>query len=142
MVTVNLTLIVELVLFLIFLWGANVLAFRPMLRTMDNRVAKVTEDRQVAQQGKLHADELETQYLRELLDTRRRLADDYRKAHRAGQDRHMLALAQRRREVEDDIARMRAELLAVVEQERKHYGQLVPEIVAAMDALSARGVRE
>ena len=32
MVTVNLTLLVELVLFLIFLWGAHRIAFKPVVK--------------------------------------------------------------------------------------------------------------
>jgi F-type H+-transporting ATPase subunit b len=141
MVNINFTLIVELTLFLVFLWGANVLAFRPMLRTMDARSAKVADDRRAALSEKQRADELQAKYQRDLLATRRRLNDELRSVRRAEQDKHMQALAERRRELEEQVAAVREELQALVEQERRQYDRLVPQLVEAIDASAGGGRR-
>ena len=36
MININATLVIELILFLVFLWGVNRLAFRPILKAMDD----------------------------------------------------------------------------------------------------------
>ena len=141
MVNINLTLIVELALFLIFLWGANVLALRPILRTMDARSAKVAEDRRVALIEKEQAEELQVKYRRDLLMARRRMNDELRSVRRAEQDKHMQTLADRRRELEEQVAAVRQELQTLVEHERKQYDQLVAQLAEAMDASTGGGRR-
>ena len=44
MVTINLTLFVQLGLFLIFMWGARKLIFDPILKVLDSREEKLEQD--------------------------------------------------------------------------------------------------
>ena len=141
MIDFNLTLVVQLALFLLFLWGTNALAIRPILKAMDGRAEKIAGDRQAAAEEKRAADELQARWQRDLLEAKRALNDDYRKARRAEQEAHAQALAERRRQADGDLAALRAELDETIARERQAYDRLVPDVAQAMDRIACKGAR-
>ena len=71
MVTLNLTMLIELGLFLVFMWVTHKVVFVPALRNMDNRETSIEQDHAQAQENKEKADALNSEYLSELTRIRR-----------------------------------------------------------------------
>ena len=71
MVTLNFTIVVQLGLFLIFLWSVNRLVFGPVLITLDQRNEKLADDEVSTETDSRKAGELEGSYLAEMSAARR-----------------------------------------------------------------------
>lgn len=133
MIALNFTLIVQFVLFLLFLWGTNRMIFRPLLKTMDARKAKADGDRALAENETREVQELDANY------TKRLAASHQASAQRLHQARH--DVYQKNREVLDglkhradaEVAAERAAMDARIAEERKKFPNLLPGIVEAMD---------
>ncbi|HOH51273.1 MAG TPA: hypothetical protein PLI98_11085, partial [Candidatus Hydrogenedentes bacterium] len=74
MLSLDFTLVVELLLFLLFLWGTNRAVLRPLLRTMDARQLRMEQDRADAEAAARRAAELDAVYDRRLAAIHREAA--------------------------------------------------------------------
>ena len=66
MVTINFTLFVETGLFLLFLWLMHRFVFKPLLKVMDERAARLREDKEVAERESEVAQQREREYASQL----------------------------------------------------------------------------
>ncbi len=128
MVVLNLTLFVELALFLVFLWVTNKFIFRPILRMMDAREAEVAEDMGDASAATEEAEALEKQYTTATRADKRAAREAYRQAHRAAQERHAAMLAERRKQADEEVSSVRATALRQMEMERAKCEMLAPDL--------------
>ena len=132
MVILNLTFFVQLGLFLVFLAVMHFLILRPTLRLMDAREGKIDKDRHAAEHDAAEAEQLETRYDSELGLVRHEAATQVAQAQRAAQQRHVAALAERRKQAEETVQGVRAAALGQVADERKRYDTLTRTLADAM----------
>jgi len=132
MVSLNLTIFVELGLFLVFLWVMNKVTFRPMLRVMDGRDDKIAQDRQSADADGAGAEALEKQYLTAFRADKRRAQERARQARREARDHYMARVADREKRAEEEVGTVRAAVLAQAEAQRAQYASLVPDLAATV----------
>jgi len=132
MVNSNLTLLVELVLFLLFLGGMGKFIIMPTVRLLDARARKIREDHESAQEKNQQADGLEQRYQSELRSAKHKAHDEIREAYREESRKHIAALVERRREADQQIQEVRAEAMQEVAQQRDTYKELVPGVVQAI----------
>ena len=132
MVDLNFTLVVQLIIFLGFLWAMQRWVLRPLLKTMDERDRGMTEDKERAQADQEAAEELEREYAAVL-------AAAYQKAHqkifeslRAVQDSHGAERNALRESQQSEIAATREETAGFIEQQRGSFTELSGAIAQAM----------
>jgi F-type H+-transporting ATPase subunit b len=135
MVDLNVTLVVELVLFLIFLWVSNKVAIQPMLRAMDEREEGIASDREAARMASEQADEAESEYARGVAQARRAATAGIESARREAQAARTATLAQRRREGQVRIDAARAEAEAALREQQTEIEAQAPGVA---DAIAAR----
>jgi len=130
-VTLNFTLVVELVLFLIFLWGATVLIIRPTLRVIDERDRHVGEQESEAAESETRAAELEKEYHHETANLRRIAEGKYYQARRQAveeqrqllENKHKeMTLALKHRSRTEHLQRTYARTVLRVGREVGHWG--------------------
>ena len=133
MVTLNLTFFIELALFLVFLWVTHATVFRKVLRHLDERTRYVEDRHRQAQVDRDEASELESKYQAELAAARREASRTISKARREAVERRMKAISERKRALDEAVNRLHDELMGQLEEERRHYDELVPEVVEIMN---------
>ncbi len=140
MVTLNLTLAVQLGLFLIFLWGTNTLFFRPILSHMDHREEQIEQSRTNAEADDKTTAKLEVSYAQEMGAIRRAADDEFRDNRRAALEAHAAALSEQRHRADETVAKIREEALQQVESERGAYERLAPGVADLIaERLGMRG---
>jgi len=132
MVTLNLTLIVQLVLFLVFLWGMHRLAFRPTLEALDARDEQIARDEDAAAAATKEAAKLEGRYAEELAAARQEAAAMISEVRREAVDERNARLAEARREADEAVAAARAAAQQELAGERAHYDELLPGLLGEM----------
>ena len=132
MVNLNLTLFVELGLFLLFLWVTAKVIFRPMLDVMDAREAKTDQDRQDARTDLEQSEALEKQYTSAIFGDRRRARERSDRAHDDAYDHFITTVDKRQKQADEEVMRVRIDASKQVEAERMHYAALVPGVAQAM----------
>ena len=135
MVTLNLTIFVEVGLFLLFLWLMNTFVFRPLLQLMDRREAKIEEDKAQAHTEAIEAEELEGEYASNVAVLHRDATHKRVTAHRKAQQVHTERVDELKKREEEEVAQVHAEAMKEIEAQRKHYAALTADLV---DAASAR----
>lgn len=132
MISLNLTLFVEVGLFLLFLWACRRWVFAPVLRLLDEREENLEAGKAQAQRDLEMAQELEARCQRELADARRqaKLASDrvIREAH----DARSRAVSARRHEAEEAVLAAARDAAEAVERERPQIEALAPELARAI----------
>ncbi len=140
MIALNFTLVVQLGLFLIFLWVSNTIVFRPLLKTMDARTAKVEEDQATAEAEAKEAERLEGQYTNRLTTAHQVASQRLHKARYDAYQQNRTALDELKRRADLDVANYRATMDATIATECEKLPALLPGIVEAMDRqVSAEG---
>jgi F-type H+-transporting ATPase subunit b len=130
MVVLNFTLLVELGLFLIFLWGCNALVFRPVLGQLDTREEKIAGDLELALREEAQADALKQEYTRQIAGVRRAVSEEFRQARQAAQQEQDLRIAQLKKQMDEEVQVVRAQAHQQVEEQRPQCERLVPEVAA------------
>lgn len=133
MITLNFTLVVELALFLVFLWVTNQIVVRPLLRTMDARTAKVEQDRAAAEADTQEAQRIEALYVERLANAHQTASQRLHKARFDAYHEGRVVLDELKEQVEQEIAACRASVEEQVEAERRKYPELLPILVEAAD---------
>jgi F-type H+-transporting ATPase subunit b len=132
MVTINFTIVVQLALFLTFLFGLQKWVLAPMLKTMDDREDTITTNKKSAQIDRKAAEELETEYARSIAQARRDASNVLRNAQAQALLRRNEQIRKRREEVDAVVMAHGEEALQQVEAQRAHFGAVVPLVTEAM----------
>ena len=133
MVSLNLTLFVLLGLFLLFLWGAQRIAFRPILRIMDEREEQIDQSLKAANQDAATAEEVEGRYTSAISSVRRDATVRMAEARRDAIDERISRLAEHRRACDTDVAAFRDQVRAQVEAERPAFPGLARQLSEVME---------
>ena len=132
MVVINFTLLVELGLFLVFLWGTAVFILRPVLRLLDEREDNIAREQRQADE----ASEKEAQLRKQSADARNavrsRIEKAYRRARFELREEHGAKLTEERRKADAAIAEARDAALKRIEVERSSYGALSSELADSL----------
>lgn len=140
MVTINFTLIVEAVLFLLFLWGTTAFILRPTLKAMDERDASVETDLEQEQTDNEEAGVLEGRYAEGMAAIRRSSDEEFRKERRRALEAHAGTMAGERHKADEAVAGTREEALGQVESQRETYKTLAPDLARLLaEKLKIRG---
>ena len=135
MVSINYTLIAQIVNFIILLWVLAKFAYKPLLKAMDDRRAKIVKDMDQADHARKDAEALKEQYAEQLQSARKEANDIVSRANTMAQQLHDEVLANAQKE--------RAELLAsgrqTVEMEkRKALLEVREQIIALSTEIAGR----
>lgn len=133
MIAFNFTLVTEMVLFLVFLWVTNRFIFRPLLRVMDERQAKLNQDQAAADSDISEAQCLETLYVERLTAADQGAAQHLRQARYDAYQRNRAELDELRKQVDAQVAEFRENVQRQVAEERQKYAGLIPGLVEAVD---------
>ncbi len=128
MVTINLTLVLEVGLFLIFLWGTARFIVRPVLRTLDERDAVVEQDHAKAAADTEGANALEAEGAQELLSIRQGADEAHRRARHETRKEHADAVAGANERADQAVAEAHDEANRLVAEQRSALEQAVPEV--------------
>jgi F-type H+-transporting ATPase subunit b len=128
MVTLNLTIIVEVVLFLVFLWALNRWIFSPVVEHMDSRDARLEEDRAKSVSESEQAEALEKDYARRIASINREAVLRINRELREAQQNHLRQINEFRKTEEQELAGVRAAVNRQIEAEREQF----PELAAGL----------
>lgn len=140
MVTINFTLVVELLLFLLFLWGTNRFILRPTVKTIDEREELIRHNEESTRRDLDEAAALEARHAAELGLLYRETEERVREARRNALNARIERVQQEMKNTDAEIARYRQELLAQVEEQRPQARNLAAEVAEAIEAHLERGV--
>ncbi len=132
MVSINATLVIELILFLIFLWGTKTFFLRPMLDTMDKRESRLQEDEECVERDTSDAEKMEDEYDHAIDRTQRKIHEKVEKERRSAIERQLNTLMEHRREGDKEVSQVRDAALKQVEDERQKFASLKPQIVSTI----------
>lgn len=128
MVTLNITLLIELGLFLIFLWGTAVFIIRPAVQALDERGESIERDAAEAETANQEAETLESRYRSNLADIRLASDEAYRDARRETLQGHIKAVADAHQWADEAVAEARAEAQAKADEQRGPLEHAVPDL--------------
>ena len=131
MVVLNLTILVEVGLFLIFVWAMNRFVFRPLFRVMDDRDAKTEDDRAAALSEGQRAERMEKEYAAKVSAIHRDASQRVLDAHRAAQQEHNQRIASLKETEDRELTAVRAEAERQVVAERPRYPALAAPLAEA-----------
>ena len=135
MVSINYTLIAQIVNFIILLWVLAKFAYKPLLKAMDDRRAKIVKDMDQADHARKDAEDLKEQYVEQLKNAKKEANDIVSKANTMAQQLHDEAMASAQKE--------RTELLAsgrqnVEMEKRKALLEVREQIIALSTEIAGR----
>ncbi len=140
MVTLNFTLLVELGLFLLFLWGTHVFFLKPILRQIDRREDAIVHDQEQSVKMASVVAELEKTYTDTVTAFRREEEEAFRTARRDALEEFQKRVAAQRSESRAELDAARAALAADMDAQREQFPELSRQISEAVAArLGVRG---
>lgn len=128
MVVVNLTLLVELGLFLLFLWAMQRWVLRPLLIVMDERRDKIQNDIAAAEAAEERAAEVERDVFERRREIHREASHRAVEAHREAQEKHQHKIDELRREEERAVAEVRKAAEEELTAQRDQFPALAQDI--------------
>lgn len=128
MVTINLTLLIELMLFLTFMWAMGKYVFRPLLLIMDQREERLEEDREKKNIESGRAKELELEYTKEVGAIHRKASEEINLQHRKEQGKHNDRIIAFQAEAQKELQNIRANAQAQIETERQKFPALTADL--------------
>ena len=138
MVSINYTLIAQIVNFIILLWILAKFAYKPLLKTMDDRRTKIVKDMDSAEQSRQQAEQLKETYANQLKEAKQQANAIVAQAKTMAQQLHDEALAAAQKEREELLATGRE----TVELEKKKALLDVREQIIALSTEIAGRVLE
>lgn len=141
MVSLNFTLVVELILFLLFLWGTNRFILRPTVKTIDEREELVQRNEELTAHDLADAEALEQQYAARLSELYRQTEDRVRAARHAANNARIDRIQQSMRQADAEITRFREELMARVDEQTPEARRLATQVAEEIEAHLERSVR-
>ena len=98
MVSINATLIAQILNFIVLLWVLAKFAYKPLIKAMDDRRNRIINDLDTAEQTRLDAEALKAQYVEQLANARQEATDIVDKANKVAQNLHDEFMEQARAE--------------------------------------------
>jgi F0F1-type ATP synthase membrane subunit b/b' len=139
MVTLNLTLLIELGLFLVFLWGTARFVLRPVLLTIDTREEEIEADLRKAQSDEADAARLELEYADALAQARMMADDTYRRARLQTLRDHQVFISEERERADATVAAVRIEALRAADEAKPAVLAAAPELANQLTEKLRRG---
>lgn len=140
MVGINFTLVVELLLFLLFLWGTNRFVLRPSVKTIDEREALIRHNEASSARDEQDAVELELRYESELSRLHREADERVREARRKALDARLDAVQKEMKQADAAIMHYRNEMAARIENQTERAKEMAPEIAATIQRRLREGL--
>ena len=139
MVDLNATLIAQIINFLILLAILAKFAYKPIVKALEDRQAKIKADIEAAEQGKLAAEQFKKEYQAQLAQARTEAQNIVDKAVKIAQQNKDEILA----EAKAEHARLLKTAREEIEREREHaLAQLRNEVVVLSVAAASKIVRK
>ena len=88
MVSINATLIAQILNFIVLLLVLAKFAYKPLIKAMDDRRSRIINDLDTAEQTRLDAEALKAQYVEQLANARKEATDIVDKANKVAQNLH------------------------------------------------------
>ena len=139
MVTINATLLVELILFLVFLWGTQRYILTPVLKNMDERTDSIENDHAQAESNTTASVALEKKYRHEIAVIRKNADAEVREATQKSQLDHSQFLTAERDRAEQAVAEVRQEAKRQVESQRDTIAADIPDLAKRIQSMLAPG---
>lgn len=133
MIDINFTLLLQFGLFMLFLWGANRLMFRPVLRVMDEREEKIAADTTNAERDNTEAQKAEEQFIAQITEANQEAARNLRQARQDAYAQNRVRLEKQRLQAEQDLLAHHDEVQQQLEMQRRQYDEHLPILVDAID---------
>jgi F-type H+-transporting ATPase subunit b len=133
MVNINFTIVIELGLFLLFLWLTNKTVVRPLLRTMDARQEKIDQDKAAAETERQEAKRLEALYLDRLTAAHQEASQRLHKARFDAYQEGRHALDDLRGKSEREVDVYSAAVQDRLDEERRKIEEMLPALVELAD---------
>jgi len=133
MVSLNLTIVVELALFLIFYGVSRRIIFAPLHRLMIERQARIRHEQDLAQKDQIEADRLQELQAERLAVAQQEGAQRLREARFTAYRQNRIEADERRQNADTEVAAFHVHIQAHIEHERERYAQVLPDLVEAMD---------
>lgn len=134
MVTLNFTIVVQLVLFLIFLWGLRQFVVNPMLKQIDDRQHYIEQQESRAKVDIDLAAAQEARYAQAVKDMHQDAEQRFRDARRATLDEQAEIIARQREQCDRAVTIARIDAQKRAQDERASFRQVVPELANAIAA--------
>jgi F-type H+-transporting ATPase subunit b len=138
MVTINATMLVELLLFLLFLWGTQRYILAPVLKNIDEREDSIEQDRAQTEADTTAAQALEKKYRHEIAVIRRNADEQVRAAQQKSQQEHAAFLTDERARAEQSIDEVRKDAQHLVDTEQDSVDAQIPELTKQIEAMLTR----
>jgi len=132
MVTINLTIVVQVVLFLLFLWVVNKLVFQRVLHRLDERDYYLKQNAEGAKEDAQTAKSLEAEYARELSTARRAATVEFEREREAAMNERNERLARARQEGDAAVMAVEREGKAQIEEQRPQFDTLAAQVTELM----------
>ncbi len=132
MVDLNFTLVVQLLMFLGFLWLMDHFVLRPLLKIIDKREGAINEDKEHAQADQVDAERLEQEYANALASAHVKANNMVAKALRGIQDEHNAQCNSLRETQQQEVNRIRKEAKALVSEQRSAFPEFGKTIAQTM----------
>ena len=133
MVTINSTMLIELVLFLVFLWGTQRYILTPVLKNLDERGESIEQHHTEAEANTVEAESLEKEYRHEIAIIRRNADEKVHTIRQKSQQEHREFLIEERAKAEKTIVTIRQEVQKHVESQREAIMAEVPGVVKSIE---------
>ncbi len=133
MVTINFTLVCEIVSFLVFLWVSNTFMFQPLRRLMEERESRIARDKEAARNATAEAERLSSEYVARLTEAHQNAAVALRQTRQDAYLHHRAAMDARRHDADAALTQFREELVQKLDEERKQYAGLLKDLVGSID---------
>lgn len=130
MVTINTTFFIELILFLIFLWGTKRFFLSTVLQSLDERQETIDRNLADTEADTLKAETLENDYRHEIAVIRKHADDEVRAAQQKSQQEHVQFLQEERTRAEERILEIRAEAQKQIDAQQNSIDAQVPDLVS------------
>ena len=134
MVTINPTMLIELGLFLVFLWGTQRYILRPVLKSLDAREESIKLSLAEAEAHSAESESLEKKYRHEIAVIRKNADEKVHAARQKSQQEHRLFLNDERTKAEQAIAEIRQEVQQHVDEQCDAIHAEVPNLVKLIEA--------
>lgn len=133
MITVNLTIIVEMVLFLLFVAVATKLVWGPLMNVVHKRNDTIQGDHEYATRSLSEAERLREEYRSQLSETDQRAARQiYDATYNAHRERRNL-ISELKAKADAELSAHRESLQKEVTEQRKRFPELLPTLIEEMD---------
>ena len=131
MISINATLIAQILNFIVLLWVLAKFAYKPLIKAMDNRRNRIINDLDTAEQTRLDAEALKAQYVEQMANARQEATEIVDKANKVAQNLHDEFIEQARAEKDAMMATAKER----IEQDKK---QALVDIRTQVIALSTQ----